>query len=139
MHDITSQLAKFSASISTKNTPSEVIQRAKILITDMVGIAIRARHEAASSNTVVNTARRLGLDGGKARVFGDAGRYSPSGAALINGTLAHSLDFDDTHARGSIHSSAPIVPAALAAGDAACPEEADAAAARSSTSINSCS
>ncbi|RMF03558.1 MAG: MmgE/PrpD family protein, partial [Alphaproteobacteria bacterium] len=33
----------------------------------------------------------------------------------INGTLAHSLDFDDTHAEGSLHSSAPIVPAALAA------------------------
>ena len=117
MHDITSQLATFSADISVKNTPPEVIQRAKILITDTVGIAIRARHEASSSDSVVNTVRRLGLDAGNARVFGDAGRYSPSGAALINGTLAHSLDFDDTHARGSIHSSAPIVPAALAAGE----------------------
>jgi len=36
---------------------------------------------------------------------------------MVNGTLAHSLDFDDTHAEGSIHSSAPIVPAALAAAE----------------------
>ena len=39
------------------------------------------------------------------------------GAALLNGTLAHSLDFDDTHAPGSLHPSAPVVPAALAAAE----------------------
>ena len=41
--------------------------------------------------------------------------YAPSAAALINGTLAHSLDFDDTHAEASLHSSAPILSAALSA------------------------
>ena len=117
MNDITARLADFSANLSTTNTPPQVLERAKILITDTVGIAVRARHEAESSDSVINTVRRLGLGAGNSRVFGDAGGYTPSGAALINGTLAHSLDFDDTHARGSIHSSAPIVPAALAAGE----------------------
>ena len=42
-------------------------------------------------------------------------KYVPSAAALINGTLAHSLDFDDTHAEASLHSSAPILAAAFAA------------------------
>jgi 2-methylcitrate dehydratase PrpD len=36
---------------------------------------------------------------------------------MLNGTLAHSLDFDDTHATGSLHPSAPIVPAAFAAAE----------------------
>ena len=36
---------------------------------------------------------------------------------MLNGTLAHSLDFDDTHAPGSLHPSAPIVPAAFAAAE----------------------
>jgi 2-methylcitrate dehydratase PrpD len=31
--------------------------------------------------------------------------------------LAHSLDFDDTHAAGSLHPGAPVIPAALAAGE----------------------
>ena len=117
MNDLTQILAKFSAEISAENTPPDVLERAKTLITDTIGIAVRARHEAASSDSVINTVRQLGLDGGSSRVFGDERGYTPSGAALINGTLAHSLDFDDTHARGSIHSSAPIVPAALAAGE----------------------
>jgi 2-methylcitrate dehydratase PrpD len=36
---------------------------------------------------------------------------------MLNGTLAHSLDFDDTHAPASLHPSAPIVPAAFAAAE----------------------
>jgi hypothetical protein len=50
-------------------------------------------------------------------VIGDAAGYTPPGAAMLNGTLAHSLDFDDTHAPGSLHPSAPIVPAAFAAAE----------------------
>jgi 2-methylcitrate dehydratase PrpD len=50
-------------------------------------------------------------------VFGDSARYTPAGAAFLNGALAHSLDFDDTHAAGSLHPGAPVIPAALAAGE----------------------
>jgi 2-methylcitrate dehydratase PrpD len=35
-------------------------------------------------------------------------------AALLNGTMAHALDFDDTHLPSILHPSAAIVPAALA-------------------------
>ena len=52
-------------------------------------------------------------------MFGDAARYTPAGAAFLNGALAHSLDFDDTHAAGSLHPGAPVIPAALAAGEMA--------------------
>ncbi len=54
---------------------------------------------------------------GNSGVFGDAARYTPAGAAFLNGALAHSLDFDDTHAAGSLHPGAPVIPAALAAGE----------------------
>src|SRR5690606_20530059 len=37
--------------------------------------------------------------------------------ALVNGTTAHSLDFDDTHAAGTLHPGAPVIPAALAAAE----------------------
>ena len=40
-------------------------------------------------------------------------------AALLNGALGHSLDFDDTHADSSLHPSAPVVPAAFAVGEMA--------------------
>ena len=59
------------------------------------------------------------MTGDTATAIGDPNRYTAAGAALVNGALAHSLDFDDIHARGSIHASAPIVPAALAAAEEA--------------------
>src|ERR671910_2657260 len=46
-------------------------------------------------------------------------RYTPAGAALLNGALAHSLDFDDTHASATLHPGAPVIPAALAAAEMA--------------------
>jgi len=119
MTAITRALADFVASASYDTLPGEVRNRAKWLATDMFGIAVRARHEAESTPALLAAVEKLGLGQGSSGVIGDERGYSPPGAALVNGTLAHSLDFDDTHARGSIHPSAPIVPAALAAAEMA--------------------
>ena len=117
MSAITRKLTEFVAQISYDTLPAEVGERAKWLITDMIGIALRARHDAESTPSLLASTEKLGLTNGNASVIGDAAGYTAPGAALINGTLAHSLDFDDTHAPGSIHPSAPIVPAALAAAE----------------------
>ena len=82
---------------------------------DTVGIIIRARHDAESTSSLVSAIDKLEMSNGSCQVFSDKKTYSPSAAALLNGTLAHSLDFDDTHAEASLHSSAPILSAALAA------------------------
>lgn len=116
MTGITRQLAQFSATLSIEDIPSSVIERARILIADTTAISIRARHDAESTASVIATANALGSVG-QCTVFGDTQSYGAHGAALINGTLAHSLDFDDTHASASLHSSAPILPAALAAAE----------------------
>ena len=115
--DITKQLASFAADLTFRDLPHDVTERAKRLILDLVGIMIRARHDAESTPCLIATVERLGLTDGKCSVLGDARTYAPTAAALINGALAHSLDFDDTHAEASLHSSAPIVPAALAAAE----------------------
>jgi 2-methylcitrate dehydratase PrpD len=116
MTSITSELSDFVAGTSYDDLPAEVAERAKMLVMDLVGIAVRARHEAESTPGLLAAVDRLGMRG-HATVIGDDAGFAPPGAALVNGTLAHSLDFDDTHARGSIHASAPIVPAALAAAE----------------------
>jgi len=36
---------------------------------------------------------------------------------LINGIYAHSLDFDDTHRRASLHPGTTVIPTALALGE----------------------
>ena len=114
---VTRELADFTARISYDTLPAEVRERVKALVLDLVGIALRARNEVESTGPMIAAAGRLGLTGGSCTVIGDATGYTPPGAAMLNGTLAHSLDFDDTHASASLHASAPIVPAALAAAE----------------------
>jgi len=114
---VTAELAKFSAEIRLDRLPPEVVQRARFLVLDLVGNIVRARHDAESTAAFLAAVRAMGMATGNSGVFGDSARYSPAGAAFLNGALAHSLDFDDTHAAGSLHPGAPVIPAAIAAGE----------------------
>ena len=115
MTNVTEKMAEFCEKIKFEILPEEVVKRAKLLILDTVGIIIRARHDAESTKSLISAVNKLDLNNGNCQVFSDKSKYVPSAAALINGTLAHSLDFDDTHAEASLHSSAPILAAAFAA------------------------
>ncbi len=115
----TATLAAYVADLSFAAIPAEVAARAKALTLDLIGSAVRARREAESTPSLLAMVKALGLDGaGPASVMGDGKTYSPAVAALLNGALGHSLDFDDTHADSSLHPSAPVVPAAFAVGEA---------------------
>jgi 2-methylcitrate dehydratase PrpD len=119
MRAITTEFATWAAGVDTAALPAPVVARTKALVLDLVGNIVRGRHDAESTPALLAAVRALGLTGGNAAVFGDAARYTPAGAALMNGALAHSLDFDDTHAAGSLHPGAPVIPAALAAAEIA--------------------
>ena len=111
-------LATFVSALGFEAVPAPVRGRAKALTLDLLGSAVRARREAESTPPILAALVRLGLDGpGPASVMGDGRLYAAPIAALLNGALGHSLDFDDTHAASSLHPSAPVVPAALAAGE----------------------
>jgi len=115
MIPVTETLARFAADLRSGDIPAAVRERARLLILDTFGNMIRAAHDAESTPALLAAAERLGYGGGPHAAAGLGAGYSAPGAALVNGTLAHSLDFDDTHAAGSLHPSAPILPAALAA------------------------
>lgn len=118
MTGITNELAAFAAGLTYDALPPEVPLRARDLTVDLVGSIIRAGAEADSTPALFAMAARLGLDGhGKSTVIGLNRRYTPATAALFNGMLGHSLDFDDTHSDSSAHPSAPVVPAAFAAAE----------------------
>jgi 2-methylcitrate dehydratase PrpD len=116
---ITSELSAFAAAIALDRLPAEVVERARFLVLDLVGNIVRARAEAESTPALLAGVRALGLGAGNAGVFGDAARYTPAGAALVNAALGHSLDFDDTHAAGCLHPGVTAIAAALAAGEMA--------------------
>src|SRR3977135_1522439 len=117
MANETATLASYVANLKFEDIPSAVLERAKVLTLDFLGSAIRARRDAESTHTRLKMLESLALDGkGESTVFGDAKAWTPAVAALLNGALGHSLDFDDTHADSSLHPSAPVVTAACAVG-----------------------
>ena len=118
MANETATLAAYVANLKFEDIPQEVLERAKVLTLDFLGSAIRARRDAESTPSLLKMLEALALDGkGESTVFGDAKTWTPAVAALLNGALGHSLDFDDTHADSSLHPSAPVVPAAFAIGE----------------------
>ena len=117
MAAITEILAAYCANLKFADLSAEVQTRARFLALDLVGNMVRGRHDTESTPVLLNAARALGLAAGNAAVFGDNARYTPAGAALLNGAFAHSLDFDDTHAAGTLHPGAPVIPAAIAAAE----------------------
>jgi 2-methylcitrate dehydratase PrpD len=118
MANETAALAAYVKNLTFDEIPKTVLERAKVLTLDFLGSAVRARREADSTESILAMLSALALDGkGDATVFGDSKTYTPAVAALLNGALGHSLDFDDTHADSSLHPSAPVVPAAFAVGE----------------------
>ena len=111
----TATLAAYVVNLKYQDIPAEVLDRAKVLTLDFLGSAIRARREAESTPSMLKMLEALALDAkGESTVFRDSKTWTPAVAALLNGALGHSLDFDDTHADSSLHPSAPLSRAATA-------------------------
>jgi 2-methylcitrate dehydratase PrpD len=97
--------------------PDEVLERARVLLQDFVGVALGGVPEESSG--AVRAGLALLGTRGDATVLGTVERLAPPHAALANGAAAHAIEMDDTHQGGSIHLGAAIFPAALAAAELA--------------------
>jgi 2-methylcitrate dehydratase PrpD len=107
----TEQIAKFVAETSYDQIPREALSRAKWCILDCLGVAIAGSKESAGT-IITEYVKDLG---GKpeATVIASGFRTSSPQAALVNGTLAHALDYDDSHPNFQ-HATAVTLPAVLA-------------------------
>lgn len=112
----TAGLAAFALGLTVQCVPQEVLDLAKRHILDALGIAI-ASSGFDFGRIVLAGARELG-EGNQATAIGSGARLPASSAALVNGVLAHGLDFDDTHIGGIYHASAPALAAVLASAQA---------------------
>ncbi|MEX2323716.1 MAG: MmgE/PrpD family protein [Acidimicrobiia bacterium] len=105
-------LGNFAASTRSAGLGADLVQDAKERLLDIIGNALAATSEQPSQ-IVLAVAREAG-GAEQATAMGQADRLPAANAALVNGTLAHALDFDDTHLPSVLHPSASIIPAALA-------------------------
>lgn len=118
---IAEQYADYATSLRYEDLPAEVVDHAKKLILDIIANAIGGHTWMDSGPKILDGVRSLNRNGNGATVLASGESMAPEWAALANGTFAHSLDYDNHHAKGVIHAGSSVVSAALAAG-----EEADA-------------
>lgn len=105
----------FIAEGTRRIVPADVEDAARLCLADWLSVAIGARGEDAG-RIVRELAASWGTVGRSTVIFGRSSA-APL-AALANGTLAHCLDFDDTHMPSITHTSAPVWAATLALGEA---------------------
>lgn len=118
MSNETLTLAAYAAGIRLADIPADVVARAERLILDFAGNIVRGGFETDSAPSLRTLVEKAGFGApGPCTVLGEVRGYVPAAAALLNGAFGHSLDFDDTHAASSLHPSAPVIPAALAAAE----------------------
>ncbi|WP_435120156.1 MmgE/PrpD family protein [Amycolatopsis thermoflava] len=113
---IVQRLAEFAASVRAKGLPAELREDAARRVLDVLGNSLAATSERPAA--AVGALVREWGGSGRATAIGSGDRLPEPSAALVNGTLAHSLDFDDTHLPSVLHPSASVVPAALAVAEA---------------------
>ncbi|MGI5328818.1 MmgE/PrpD family protein [Actinomadura nitritigenes] len=113
-------LAEWGLGLTFGDVPESVRRAALRHVLDGLGCAVAASRRGAADAAVL-TALDLGGGRPEATIIGQrtgGGRVTRAEAAFANGVLVHALDFDDTHAGGLVHASAPVLPVALAEAEA---------------------
>lgn len=111
---ISAELAAFTSEFDLSKAPAPIVERAKLHILDCFGIAL-ASTTFEFAQRAANAVRSLGGEGPYPAIGFDMA-LPVRDQALLNGTLIHGLDFDDTHTDGVIHASASALAAAFAQG-----------------------
>ena len=119
-------LAKKALATQLDDIPRDVIEIAKLGITDFFGVAYAGTDMPVAQNvrSYLNT---IGLRQGNAVLLGRNERADMISASLFNATAGHALDFDDVSWATIGHPSVVVAPCAIACAQAL---EADGAALR---------
>lgn len=112
--DLTRRLAEWVDALTYDRLGDEQIRLAKAQLKNIIGVTI-AGGDVEPGRTVADSV--AGFSTGEATVVGFDETAAPHEAALVNSHLSQVLEWEDW--TGHAHSGAAIVPAALAAGEAA--------------------
>lgn len=114
---IAREYARFACDLEFAVLPPSVVDQAKKLILDVMANAIGGHEWMESGPPILAGIRRLNGNAGGATVLATGEEMAPQWATFANGTMAHSLDYDNHHAKGVIHAGSSVVSCAIAAGE----------------------
>lgn len=115
MEPYSQAIARFLCGLKLEDAPQEVVDKAKLVLLDTVGIAL-ASSTMDFGRMVMNVAQKLG-GAPSSRLIGSPAKAAAANAVLANGTLAHGLDYDDTLEEAIVHTGCCAGITALAVGE----------------------
>ena len=104
-------IAEFAQGVDHAALPQRLRDFARFHILDVVGTSLAATKFEFAHRALSGLAAMA--DGGSVSVLGMGARLPLKDAVLMNGILAHGLDYDDTHPGGPVHPSSAAFPCAL--------------------------
>jgi 2-methylcitrate dehydratase PrpD len=110
--DGTRRLATFAASLTFDDIPPAVVDHARLCLLDTLGCGLFGS-TLPWSRLLADCVTEL-EPGGASTLWGLSARTSPTGAALVNGTMVHGFELDDLHKRSIVHPGSVVTTAALA-------------------------
>jgi 2-methylcitrate dehydratase PrpD len=111
----TKQVVDYIVSSRLEAVPAQALAVARGAIQDCVGVALAGARQPAGAIPAEWARKAAGT--GNATVWGQDFKTSPHDAALVNGTAAHALDYDDVTWGLIGHPSVSLVPSVLALGE----------------------
>lgn len=112
--DTLDRLATYLCDLEYGEVPPAVLERERTHVLDTLGCVLYGS-TTPWVRKVVRALDRLGETGtGDASVLGLDATVPPARAALINGTAAHSMDYDDHCQEAGVHAGSATLPTALA-------------------------
>ncbi|RPH33098.1 MmgE/PrpD family protein, partial [bacterium] len=109
---LTDRISTFVSEVRTADIPQDALDKARLGITDFIGVAVAGSREE-SGRLIREYGGRMGGVAG-ASIIASHQKTSPETAALVNGTMGHALDYDDMSVSPISHPSAFLAPAILA-------------------------
>ncbi|MBI2872403.1 MAG: MmgE/PrpD family protein [Chloroflexi bacterium] len=112
--NVSHRLAEYALSLKYEGVPEPVRRRTRELFLDFLGVALGGRQVESTPPILAATRALLSGGSGPCTVVGEAQTFPAHLAAMLNATLAHSMDFDDTHAGAVMHIGTPVFATLLA-------------------------
>lgn len=111
--DLSKAIAAHLIDTRFEDLPERAVAATKKSLLDAVGVTLAASSLGEACGPFATIASGAAGQGG-ATAIGFGFRTSPAMAAFVNGSMAHSLDYEDTFDPALVHPNAAVVPAALA-------------------------
>jgi len=110
-------IAEHASGLTYGGIEGKAVEMAKRSLIDGLGVILAASTLGEGCEAFVSMALSTGGKG-ESTVIGFGDKVPSFMAAFANGSMAHALDFEDTHDEAKVHPNAASIPAALAVAEA---------------------